>query len=142
MRRVVLCSLVAAMLLTPSAGAVATAHHSFAMYAMNEDVVIRGTVTRFRWVNPHSVLSIIPAARDGEDQATWNIELSSPGNLTRTGWTRRSLNVDDQVEVTLHPLRNGDPGGACVSVTVMATGQMLECLAGNAIRAGERPNLP
>lgn len=142
MKRVVRCSIVAAMLLTPSAGTVATAHHSFAMYAMNEDVVIRGSVTRFRWVSPHSVLSITPEARDGEDQATWNIELSSPGNLTRTGWTRRSLSVDDQVEVTLHPLRSGAPGGACVRVTVLATGQTLECLAGNAIRAGERPNLP
>jgi hypothetical protein len=141
MRRVVIRVLAAAALLIPSAGAVTHAHHSFAMYAMNEDVVIKGTVTRFRSVSPHSVLSINTAVTDGEAQAIWNLELSSPGNLTRTGWTRRSLNVDDQVEVTLHPLRSGAPGGACVSVRVVATGQVLECLAGNAIRAGERPNL-
>jgi len=138
----VIRSLAAALLLIPSARTVTSAHHSFAMYAMTERVVIRGTVTRFRWVSPHSVLSVTPEAGDGEDGATWNLELSSPGNLTRTGWTRRSVNVNDQVEVTLAPLRSGEPGGACVSVTVLATGQMLECLAGNAIRAGERPNLP
>ena len=142
MTRVVLCSIAAAGLLIPAAGAVVHAHHSFAMYAMTERVVITGTVTRFRWVSPHSVLSITPEARDGENQVIWNIELSSPGNLTRTGWTRRSVSADDEVEVTLNPLRSGDPGGACVSVTVLATGHTLDCGAGNAIRAGERPNLP
>ena len=44
--------------------------------------------------------------------------------------------------MALNPLRSGDPGGACMSVTLLATGQVLECGASNAIRAGERPNLP
>ena len=132
----------AALLLIPSASTVTLAHHSFAMYALNERVVLRGTVTRFRWVNPHSVLSVRPEAQAGQDPPTWNVELSSPGNLTRTGWNRRSVNVDDRIEVTLQPLRSGDPGGACLSVTLLATGQVLGCGAGDAIRAGERPNLP
>jgi hypothetical protein len=134
--------LMAALLLMLPASTATLAHHSFAMYALNERVVLKGTVTRFRWVNPHSVLSVEPEAQTGQDPTIWNVELSSPGNLTRTGWSRRSVNVGDQVEVTLQPLRSGDPGGACLSVTLVATGQVLECGAGDAIRAGERPNLP
>jgi hypothetical protein len=131
-----------AILMVLSATTVAFAHHSFAMYDLKETVVLRGTVTRFRWVNPHVVLSVSSEAIAAEDSATWNIELSSPGNLTRTGLSRRSLNTDDQVEVTLNPLRSGDPGGACLSVTVLATRQVFDCAAGAAIRSGERPNLP
>jgi hypothetical protein len=134
--------LAVALLLILVANTVALAHHSFAMYDLRETVVFRGTVTRFRWVNPHVVLSVAGEAEAGQDPAIWNIELSSPGNLTRTGLSRRSLNTDDSVAVSLNPLRTGEPGGACLSVKLLATGQVLDCAAGAAIRTGERPNLP
>ena len=142
MRPALIRFVMAAVLLVASAGTATRAHHSFAMYALNDEVVLKGTVVRFRWVNPHSVLSVRPNSETDQNPAIWNIELSSPGNLTRTGWSRRSVNVDDQIEVTLHPLRSNDPGGSCMRVTLLATGQVLECGAGDAIRAGERPNLP
>jgi hypothetical protein len=118
-----------------------SAHHSFTMYDLTETLVLKGTVVRFRWVNPHAVLSV-SLSKDGQEPRTWNLELSSPGNLTRAGLTRDSFKADEEVQVTFNPLRNGQPGGACRSVTVLATGQILECAAGTAIRAGERPNLP
>ena len=112
------------------------------MYDLRETVVFRGTLTRFRWVNPHVVLSVAGEAEAGQDPATWNIELSSPDNRTRTGLNRRSLNADDPVEVSLNPWRTGEPGGACLSVKLLATRRALDCAAGAAIRTGERPNLP
>ena len=130
-----------AALLVMAASHSGLAHHSFAMYDLTATSLVRGTVTRFRWVNPHVVLSVASEEESDSTAAIWNVELSSPGNVTRTGLNRRSLNPGDVVEVTLNPLRDGTPGGACLSVTLIATGEVLECGAGAAIRAGERPNL-
>jgi len=134
------CAATLALALLASGGLLA--HHSFAMYDQVKPIVITGTVTQFRWINPHSLLSVAVAGRSGEAAPTWVLELSSPGNLTRAGWTRNSIKVDDRIEVALYPMKDGTRGGACVKVTFVASGQSLDCLAGAAIRVGEKPNLP
>ena len=45
--------------------AFASAHHSFAMFDSARTVTVQGTVTQFRWTNPHSWLHV--AARDERD---------------------------------------------------------------------------
>ena len=47
------------------------------------------------------------------------------GVLTRSGWTRHSLNPGDRVSVEFNPLRDGSHGGGLNSVTLLATGQKL-----------------
>ena len=132
----------ATLVLATLCGGVLLAHHSFAMYDQSKSVVIKGTVTQFRWINPHSLLSIAAEPRPGDAALTWVLELSSPGNLTRAGWTRASVKPDDRVEVAFYPMKDGSRGGACVKVTFAASGRSLDCLAGAAIRVGEKPNLP
>ncbi len=75
---------------------------------------------------------------DGRRAAeSWAIELTSPGNLTRLGWTKRSLKTGDRVLVDLNPLRDGGHGGGFRKVTLTDTGQVLVAN----LRDQERPGL-
>jgi hypothetical protein len=122
------------------AAATASAHHSFAMYDANNPVVLRGRVTAFRWVSPHATFSITTETNPGTAPAVWVIELSSPANMGRLGWTQSTLAIGDHVAVYASPLRDGTHGGACRQVRFLDKDGMLECGAGTAIRAGEKPN--
>lgn len=101
----------------------ARAHHSFAMYDSTKTVTLRGTVKSFEWSNPHIVLWL-SAEQSGIPPQLWSVELTSPANLKRQGWTRRSLQPGDKVVVELAPLRNGSHGGSLKRVTT-ASGVVL-----------------
>lgn len=102
----------------------ATAHHSFAMYDLQKVVTLNGVVREFRWVNPHSSL-VMEVNRPGAAAEVWVIEMTSPGNLTRFGWTRKSFNSGDRVQIEIVPLRNGKHGGGFRKATLLDTGQVL-----------------
>lgn len=102
----------------------AAAHHSFAMFDMTKNVTAIGTITEFRWTNPHSWLHIDIADPSGSTD-NWAIEMTSPNNLVKTGWRRSSLKLGDKVTVDYHPLVNGKKGGSLVKVTTVG-GQVLE----------------
>jgi hypothetical protein len=103
----------------------AAAHHSFATYDRTKTVTIKGTVKTFQWTNPHCVIWVVIQPAGGGDPQEWTIETTSPGVLTRSGWTRHSLNPGDRVSVVFNPLRDGSHGGGLNSVTLVDTGQTL-----------------
>jgi hypothetical protein len=75
------------------------AHHSFASdYDALKPITVRGTVTKFEWMNPHARFRM--DVKDGSGGLTnWEFELGSPNTLMRAGWTRNSLKVGDEVVV-------------------------------------------
>jgi hypothetical protein len=77
----------------------ALAHHSFAaQYDANKPVTLKGTVSKIEWTNPHARFYV--DVRDENGTVTnWNLELASPNVLVRNGWTRKSLNVGDEIVV-------------------------------------------
>jgi len=96
----------------------ASAHHSFAMFDADKTVTMTGTVKQFEWSNPHSWLRMIV-----QDQATgkpveWMLELGSPVQQERVGWTHDSLKPGDKVTVTMHPLKDGSRGGGLLRATL------------------------
>jgi len=103
----------------------AQAHHSFAMFDQSQTTAFRGTIKEFQWSNPHAVIWVVNEARPSAAPDVWTIELTSPGNLTRMGWTRHALAVGDKVNVEINPLRDGQHGGSLKKITVLATGQVL-----------------
>jgi hypothetical protein len=103
----------------------AYAHHSFAMFDQNKVVTLRGTIKEFRWVNPHVSL-FVEVTEGPAKHGVWAVELTSPGNLTRLGWSRKSLNTGDKVEVEVNPLRDGQPAGGFRKAVVLGTGQVLQ----------------
>ena len=107
-------------------GAVRTfAHHSFAAYDKTKTVNLKGTIKSFQWVNPHVQILVYVEPAGGGAPETWAVETTSPGVLTRSGWTRNSLKPGDRVSVDISPLRDGSHGGGLDKVTLLDTGQVL-----------------
>jgi len=78
----------------------AWAHHSFAAeYDARKPIELKGVVTKVEWTNPHARFYVDVKGDDGQ-VTNWNLELASPNVLMRNGWTRKSLQVGDQVIVT------------------------------------------
>jgi hypothetical protein len=104
----------------------AEAHHSFAMYDQTRTVTLKGAIKTVLWSNPHVVIWLEGAPITGGAPSVWTIELTSPGNLTRIGWTRTSLKPGDAVELQILPLRDGQQGGAFKTAKFLTTGQVLD----------------
>ena len=107
-----------------SFGGIAAAHHSGAAYDMEHLRTTEGTVKTVNWTNPHITFVIECDAKDGEPAQTLVFEVSSPGVLTRSGWTKRSLQPGDHAVFHYAPLRDGNPGGFLVKVN-LPNGQEL-----------------
>lgn len=127
MKRVSLKQSSMAVILAAMAGAAppASAHHSFAMYEPTKTLTLKGTVKTFQWTNPHVILWILVQPEGGGAAQEWSLETTSPGVLTRAGWTRQALKAGDRVSVVFSPLRDGSHGGGLKSVTLLDTGQTL-----------------
>ena len=102
--------LLAAYLVVSSSG-LAMAHHSNAAYDSDHPQKVEGTVRQVNWTNPHITFVVETDAKEGPQAGTWVFEVSSPGVLTRSGWTKRSLNPGDHATFDYLPLRDGKPGG-------------------------------
>jgi hypothetical protein len=106
-----------------SLAGLAFAHHSAAGVDRTKTVTLAGTVKEFRWTNPHSWMRIeVPNDKGGSE--IWTLEMTSPAFLVRAGWKSTTLKPGDKVTAVGRPMRNGDPGGLFVSVT-LASGQTL-----------------
>ncbi|HEU4650459.1 MAG TPA: DUF6152 family protein, partial [Croceibacterium sp.] len=92
----------------------ALAHHSFAMFDQRKIMTLEGTVPEFQWTNPHAFIEMDVAA--GGATQHWSIELNSPNNLKRQGWTRTALKRGDRVSLRMNPLRDGSHGGLFLDV--------------------------
>jgi hypothetical protein len=105
-------------------GGIAAAHHSNAAYDLDHPQTMEGTVKTVNWTNPHITFVIEKDLKEGEPASTWVFEVSSPGVLTRSGWTKRSLQPGDHAVFRYAPLRDGTPGGFLQKVTLQS-GQEL-----------------
>lgn len=102
------------------------AHHSFAMFDMNKDVVYEGTVLEYRWENPHSHLILkIDSADSPELKGTWDIELQATNIMARQGWNRITYKAGDHAKVVAHPFRDSAVKGASVFYAIMPDGKRL-----------------
>jgi hypothetical protein len=93
----------------------ASAHHSAAMFDSSKLVVLRGTVTSFSYLNPHSWISV-QAAPEGSSEAAkrWDVEATSPSSLARIGVEKDTLKPGEKLTIAIRPLRDGRPGGSMV----------------------------
>jgi Family of unknown function (DUF6152) len=107
-----------------SFGGMAAAHHSNAAYDLDNPKTMEGTVKTVNWTNPHITFVVEPDVKTGEAPSSWVFEVSSPGVLTRSGWTKRSLQPGDHAVFRYAPLRDGNPGGFLLKVT-LPNGQEL-----------------
>jgi len=109
-----------------------SAHHGTAVsYDQNKWITVTGTVTQFRWRNPHSAL-FLDIEENGEI-INYAIELPSPVLMSRTiGWTRATFRPGDTVEFRVHPSRTGAPVGECLfDCEVLVNGKVPESTTDN-----------
>jgi hypothetical protein len=116
-KTLVALALVAPFAASPIVSGAALAHHSGAMFEPTLTRELHGTIAEFNWSNPHAWIEITVPAEDGGEPVTWAVEMTAPNNLMRSGWTRRTLTVGQEVVLTIRPLRDGGQGGTFVKVT-------------------------
>jgi Family of unknown function (DUF6152) len=93
--RTVLAIAVASSSLSPAV----RAHHSFAAeFDRNKPVTLEGIVTKIEWQNPHIRFYMDVPDASGT-VVNWELELGSPNNLLRAGWTRNTLQPGERVIV-------------------------------------------
>jgi len=95
----------------------ALAHHSAAGIDQTKTVTISGVLKEFKWANPHSWMDIDVADDKGQTKL-WSVEMTAPAYLARAGWTSKTVKPGDKVKVTVRPMKNGDPGGLFVNITL------------------------
>lgn len=95
----------------------ARAHHSFAMFDLGKNVTVEAVIKEVQFTNPHVWLQILVKDAKGVE-TEWSIESGAPGMMLRNGWKPSTLKAGDKVTLTMHPLRNGKPGGSLVNVKV------------------------
>jgi hypothetical protein len=94
------------------------AHHAFsAEFDADQPLELKGTVTKVRWVNPHSWLYLDVKGPDGA-VTNWGVEFGTPNALARKGLSKADLPVGLQVHVKGYRSKNGGPYGYSVSVTL------------------------
>src|SRR5687767_9417234 len=98
-----LLALALVVLLAPAPGA---AHHEIlAKFDDSKPLTLRGTVTLVEWRNPH--VHVFMNVQDGRGIVNWAIELESPIDLDRSGWTAESVRAGDAITVQGIAARDG-----------------------------------
>ena len=112
-------SLVLASLTVAGHSTSVLAHHGASPYDTAQSVTLTGTVTQFRFTNPH-VLIYANVRNDAGEMVEWSGELTSPNRLARAAgpnasdrdavrWSKDILKPGDTVQLTGNPARNGAP---------------------------------
>lgn len=92
----------------------ASAHHSFAMFDRDQELVMKGTVARWAFNSPHVAIYI-----KNEDGELWAFEGAAPAHLVGLGMTGFTFEPGEPVTVVMCPLRDGRQGGA-IGIVVKA----------------------
>jgi hypothetical protein len=100
----------------------AFAHHSFAMFDRTKPTPMKGTVKQVDWTNPHVTLWVYVETKPGAQPEVWNLECANPSNLKRNGFTKRTFNPGDKVDIVYLPSRDGSHSGQLRKI-ISATGQ-------------------
>lgn len=95
-----------ALLLVLASGVVAAHHSAPVFYKVDERTTVSGTVTEFRFNNPHAILKLEVVSEDGEKQQ-WTAETTSPSILRRRGWSQASFKPGDKVKLEGMPSLDG-----------------------------------
>jgi hypothetical protein len=96
------------------------------------------TVTKFEWVQPHSLIFFDVKDANG-NLVHWVCETSAPQLLELDGWSESTLEPGDVVAIRLYPSKskthtyNGNPFGSLNRI-VLADGTVLHPFAPGAVR--------
>jgi hypothetical protein len=92
------------------------AHHGYAAYDMQVIKTLKGTVTNFMIMNPHSQMGLdVKDASGNVDH--WTLEaILAPRGMKDGGWEYDSLKPGDEVTIYYHPVKGPGRVGLFVRV--------------------------
>jgi len=94
------------------------AHHSFAAeFDDSKKVMLKGSVVKVEWMNPHIWL-YVDAKDDNGKMVRWQCEGGPPNTLTRNGWTKDALKEGDQISIDGFRAKDGSNTCNARSVTL------------------------
>jgi hypothetical protein len=122
-----------------AASAPADAHHAFAAeFDASQPIELKGTITKAKWVNPHSWLFFDVKGADGK-VTNWGVEFGAPNALANKGLAKSDLKLGDEVKIKGYRSKNGEAYGYSVYVT-LADGRTFQ--TGGAQDAPTAPAAP
>jgi hypothetical protein len=122
------------LILTPPAWP----HHAFAAeFDVKKPLKLRGTVTKWELVNPHSWIRMDVKGPDGTI-VNWMVEGGSPNSLFRLGFTKDSLPPGTEIVVEGYQSKDGSSRGVGAKLTFSDGRQLF--LGGSA--PGASPDSP
>ncbi len=83
------------------------AHHAFsAEFDVNRPLTLKGTLTKWEMINPHSWFHIDVKGPDGK-VVEWMIEGGSPNTLIRLGVTKYTVKVGTELTIDAYQAKEG-----------------------------------
>jgi Family of unknown function (DUF6152) len=83
------------------------AHHSpAAHFVLTKRITIAGTVTEYRFENPHALIFLEVTGDDGSSQR-WMAEGGNTSALQHLGWTGHEIKAGDAITIVGNPSRDG-----------------------------------
>lgn len=108
------------MALAMAAGRSALAHHSVpGTFDVNTTTVIKGTVSKIDWINPHIYIYVDVKDRTGA-VTTWKVETLPTNHMRRAGVTRADILEGakaGEVTVHLYPALKNPAAGFLLRIT-------------------------
>jgi Family of unknown function (DUF6152) len=99
------------------------AHHGNASYGHAKQITLKGTVTEWDWLSPHTLLKMDVKDEHG-NAVNWIIEWSAPSSLINFGINKKTFKPGDEVTVVMITPDNGAPVGRMQRV-MLANGTWL-----------------
>lgn len=115
-------TLFAALLL--GAAAVQAHHGTSGQFDQSKSLEVSGTVTKIRFVNPHSYVYFDAVGDDGETQ-NWRCEMRAATLLKRSGWTADMFAPGTKIKIEGVPARR-EPFGCYVNTIAFDDGKVVE----------------
>jgi uncharacterized protein DUF6152 len=118
------------------------AHHGTAIaYDTQHPITLKGTVTEFRFANPHCQI-YFDVMDDKGQVVNWAGELNSTYSLIQDGWTRKrsieALKPGTAITVILLPGRSGNPVGLAQKI-FNAKGEQILSDTNTGLETDRRP---
>ncbi|MET0137880.1 MAG: DUF6152 family protein [Sphingobium sp.] len=123
-----MAAIVAASLSTTS-----DAHHAFAAeFDSAKPVILNGTVTKARFVNPHSWIYLNVKDKSGA-VTNWGFEFGTPSALRTNGLAKEDIAPGTAIRIAGYRAKNGGPFGYAAVLTLPN---------GRKIQTGSAPDQP
>lgn len=122
MARVTITALLGAAFVVP-----ASAHHSFAIYDMQQNVEFHGVVETVKFRNPHMAMTLTVTDDSGEKRTVTFVEGAPANMLARLGLKPEYIKPGEEITAIGAP-RHDDPDAWFLKVVILADGTRFNSL--------------